>query len=148
MLTLQSDFRGYNIIWCFGANNLKLQGAVCACEAQTHYRRFTITCMHIIFLASSGGISLHSRYIPFPAYIQRAWINEWASRWNVFRTNAQKWSHSDLWILCQRIRIFRIISPKYIQLSVITRRQESLKHCNNYGATSTCFVVNKEKKIL
>lgn len=29
---------------------------------------------------------------------------------------------SDLRVLCQKTRIFRIISPKYIQLLVITRR--------------------------
>lgn len=65
---------------------------------------------------------------------------------NVFKTTTERHLHSDSRVLCQRINIFRIIVPKSVQLPEITRGQESLKQCNNYTATSTCFLVNKEKK--
>lgn len=134
LIILQSSFTGYNIILCFGANNLNLQGATCANEAHIHYRRFTITFMYIIFLAISGDSLYPSRYNPFPIPVLPS-------------LSAEKHPHSDSQVLCQKIKIFRIISPKSIQLPEMSRRQESLKHCNNYGATSTCFVV-REKKIL
>jgi len=55
-------------------------------------------------------------------------------------------THIVILAFCVR-EIFRIISPKSIKLPETTRGQESLEQCNNYGATSTAFIVSKKNPV-
>lgn len=141
----------------FCANNLKLRGAMRAYEAHIHYRRFTII-HHLMYFYVHHFLSHLRRYfaslqtyaLPYPSLATlrgSGSMSEWAD--GTYWGQVQRSIHITILKFCVReLGFSELISPKSIQLPEITRRQESLKHFKNYGTTSTCFVVNKEKKIL